>query len=238
MKRFIIFYSFFVVLMGGFIYALTLLEVTTTQTNLLYQQLTEGVKEGDIEPFLMMQSTYYDIVLEESLDNYDLYFVEVPIVESTSSWIQLGIFVVPKKQVLVASDINDLNDQTSMIAFYEGVIYNSLEDKALNDIAISYGVTEIGFYFYVLDIHTTTEVVLSLFDYEGISFYEGEIAIDMNHVNDLNHYLKGYSTEEIEELANITNVLQSTLIQRLTWYVAISIIVGSMVYFIKRRFQK
>lgn len=228
MKRFLIFYTLVSVLIGIFIYVMTLIEITATRTNDVYYALAEEVVlNKDIEAFVKFSTNgfvYLDTFEDET---YHIDVIQVKVIVNDTLYQQLGIFVIPKTDIRYASELRDTNDLTrALIKVDEDVLYDSrLIDE--NTYAMSYGIDILGFYFYAFEYSEANVIDVTLTDYDDQIIYSNTLNLPLEF--DENQFIEGYTEDELEILIGANDIFEKEVLSRLTYFITTVILIGTLV---------
>lgn len=238
MKKIMIFYVFFSLIIGIFIYFFTVIEISNVRTNEAYIKIADEASESLlIDDFVRFSSEGFERI--ETFDNAS-YLIEVLHVKAFSGeteYHQLGIFVIPKENVKHATLIDDTNDQTTAYITYDDeVIYDaSLEDN-LGNYAVSVGIEQIGFYFYAFEFDQDMTLNIVLKDYDGQVIVDEEVEISLMYNAD--SFIDGYTDEELDAIINAQDVVQTTIVERLTIFILVDVIIGTIIYYVMKYLRR
>lgn len=231
MKRFLIFYSLVSILIGIFIYVMTLIEITATRTNEVYYALAEEVaSEKNIETFVKFSSDGFVFLDTFEDETYRIDIIQVKVMVNEDTYQQLGIFVIPKTDIRYATELRDPLDLTrARVEVEDSVIFDShLIDE--NTYAMSYGIEILGFYFYAFEYTEANLVDIELTDYDGKTIYQKTIFVPLEF--DTSKFIEGYTDLELETLIGANEIFEKEVIKRLTYFITADIFIGALVVFI------
>ena len=240
MKRFLTWYIVISVFIGVLIYFYA---STVTYNERLYEvfyNLAEtSVEKENFDEFISFQSKYYKklSVIEENDYRFETYLIISR--DSNDSRSQLGIFVLPLKDVTYATDIKDENDHTGMRLIEtntQELIYETYLDSAYNDIAISYGISLMDFYYYAVDLKEDAKITIELYDYEQnkiATILEDITLVDQKDIDD--SYQIGLTNDQLDELVDKKSTVYPTIIRYMSIYVLTISLIGSGLYVLKKR---
>ena len=238
MKRFLIVYTLMSLVILVFIYMLTLLEVTSIASDKVIFELADQLLETkDVSDFIKFRSEGFSYVDTFEDDIYHIDVVHVKVIERNTTYNQLGIFVIPKVEVLHARSLSDTLDLTqAVITFSEGVLYDSSLKESTYP--MSYGIQVLGFYFYAFEFDESDDIHITLKDYVGNVIYEKRLRIDTSF--EAANFIEGFNSDEIEAFLGIQERFEPLVLRRITIFLSVSILFGGcVVLFLKhRRLQK
>ena len=233
MKRFLIVYTLFSLVILVFIYMLTLLEVTSIASDKVIFELAERVvEEKDVRDFIKFRSDGFSYVDIFEDDTYHIDIVTVKVIEGDVIYNQLGIFVIPKVDVLFADTLSDPLDLTqAVIKTSDSILYDS--SNVEKTYPMSYGIKVLGFYFYAFEYVKREDILITLKDYTGLTIYEKSLSIDITF--DTSNFIDGFSPDEMEALLKINETFEPLVLRRLTLFLSVSIIFGGLIVIIMKR---
>ena len=241
MKRFMVFYIAFSIIFLVMIYFFTLIQETNKRTlDVFYELADEVVVFGDFEPFIKYQSIAYEKIEEVYTQYYGFHIYHV-IAQLDDQYInQFSIFVIPIAEITHATKLEDELDLTGITiqnTLTDQLIYSTQTDDDYNDYAVSYGIEKIGFYYYAVELESSTSVEVILSDYEGHPIYTD--TFDFTYVlydpENIGNFTLGYSQAEIEDLMDLPSYVQPALIQNLTIFIIIDISMGGLLHFFLKK---
>lgn len=242
MKKFLITYAIFSVLIGVGIYFVTLTLAYNQRVYEVYYELADqAVETQDFDEFISMQSIAYKNISREETDDYiiDLYHV---IGKDGDTYInQLGIFVLPTSDVDFALHVEDQDDQTGIRVIdleTSNTFYETYSDPAYQGAAVSYGLSLMSFYFYAISFEEDLNLEIELYDYHEDLFANFNTSVQTEQYPDLTTgFNDGLSPERLEELIDQDEHVYPKLIQNLTIYILVDILIGAVIYFIIKKKQ-
>ncbi len=246
MKKFLIVYLIFSVLIGVAIYFVTLtLAYNQRVYDVYYELADEAVETLDFDDFISMQSISYQMIHREETADYiiDVYHV---IGKDSETYInQLGLFIVPTANVNYADDVEDQDDQTGIrVIKLNGeepneTLYETYTDPSYEGAAVSYGLSLMSFYFYAINFDEDLELDIELYDYQGEMFANFNQDIYVQTYPELDDgFNDGMDPSYLEELVDQSTHVYPKLIQNMTIYIVADILIGSIIYFIVKKKQK
>jgi len=238
MTLYIIFSLIFLVM----IYFFTLVQETNKRTLAVYYELAdEVVVSGDFEPFIKYQSIAYEKIDEVYTQYYGFHVYHVIAQLDDQFLNQFSIFVIPIAEVTYATDLEDPLDMTGITmtdSVTDALIYSTESDSDYDGYAYSHGIEKIGFYYYAVELDASQSVEIVLDDYEGNPIYSDTfdftyVLYDPDH---LENFTLGNTQSEIEDLMDLENYIQPALIQNITIYIIIDILMGGLLqFFLKKK---
>jgi hypothetical protein len=242
MKRFMVIYIVFSIVFLVMIYFLTLIQEVNKRTMDVYFELAdEVVVFGDFEPFIKFQSIAYEQVDIVYTQYYGFHIYHV-IAQLDDQYLnQFSIFVIPIAEGTYATteiDELDLTGITIQDALTDQLIYSTETDSDYDEIAVSYGIEKIGFYYYAVELEASGSIDVILEDYEGHPIYTGtfDFAYVLYDPENIGNFSLGYSQAEIEDLMDLPSYVQPALIQNLTIFIIIDISMGGLLnFFLKKK---
>ncbi|TVP85727.1 MAG: hypothetical protein EA375_03095 [Acholeplasmataceae bacterium] len=238
MKKFLIIYIIFSLVLLAFIYFFTLIQETNKRTLIVYYELAEEAYEtGDLDTFLKYQSIAYQHLYTETNTDYAFHVYHV-IAQLDDAYInQFSVFVMPKRAVNHASHVRDSADRTRMIltdVTLDAVIYTTDDDPEYAGYAVSYGIEVIGFYFYAMQLPESRLLRIELFDYDNHLIFDQ--TVDYVHIDypedDPGTLTMGYTRAELETLFDLATYMQPAMIQNITLFLIVDIFIGGVIYYI------
>ncbi len=254
MKRFLLVYSFFSLILLVFLYFFTLIQETNKRSVDLYYELAKEALESDvIDPFMKYQSIAYQVIDRDSNASYDIHVVHVLASIDESYVNQFSVFVFPNKPINHATELEDSYDQTGIRLTKPAdgeVIYQTSDDPEYDGYAVSYGVAVIGFYFYAITLDDPLDLTVELTDYQGQIIYSNNLsyeAMTRTKIQEIREnetflefgFIAGYDEAEIETLLNLEETLRPTMMRNVTIFLVLDIAIGAFLHSIlKSRHQK
>jgi hypothetical protein len=254
MKRFLIFYIFFSILLLVFLYFFTLIQETNNRSvDLYYELASEALQSDAIDPFMKYQSIAYQIIDTKEDTSYDIHVVHVLASIDEQYVNQFSVFVFPNKPINHATELEDSFDQTGIKltnTLDREVIYQTSDDPEYDGYAVSYGIAIIGFYFYAIPLDESMDLTVELYDYQGQIIYQEDlshIAKTSTEIQEIREaqslldtgFIPGYDEAEIEALLNLEATLRPTMMRNVTIFLVLDIAVGAFLYsLLKSRHQK
>lgn len=239
MKRFLIVYTLMSFVIGTFIYVMTLLEVSTIASNEAYFDLAKtSLEKKDVSEFIKFSSQGFSYIDTFEDDTYHIDVVHVKVINNDETFSQLGIFVMPKIEVLHATSLKDDVDLTrAVVTFGETTLYDSLSSENIQ-YPMSYGIKVIGFYFYAFEFTMNEDVHITLTNYENQVIYSQTVPI-RTEFNDQD-FIEGFTKDELETILQIQPTFETTILRRLAIFLSIDIFLGGSIYYVMkyRRQQK
>lgn len=236
MRKFLIWYIILSILIGVAIYFLTLtLSYNQRVYDVFYELAEASVEEQNFDQFVSMQSIAYDKLSVEETDDY-LIEVYLNIAQSESNYInQFAIFVLPKTGVTYATSVEDELDETGLRVINNetsDTIYETYTETSYEGAAVSYGIDLMGFYFYAFEITEDLDLKIELYDYNGneIIIFDQEVTYE-SYPDLSDGFDMGISDEDLEILIDQDTYIYPKLIQNMTIFIVVDIILGSAIYF-------
>ncbi len=243
MKKFVITYLVFSLLIGVGIYFVTLtLAYNQRVYDVYYELADEAVETLDFDDFISMQSIAYQKIHREETTDYiiDVYHV---IGKSQDTYInQFGLFIVPIHDVKFATSVEDELDQTGIRIIEKKpndkieTYYETYTDSNYEGAAVSYGLSLMSFYFYAINFDEDLDLSIELYDYDGEIFAEFDQSINYESYPDLDdRFNDGMDPSYLKELVDQSVHVYPKLIQNMTIYIVLDIAIGSALYFIIKK---
>lgn len=243
MKKFLIIYLIFSVLIGVAIYFVTLtLSYNQRVYDVYYELADEAVETLDFDDFISMQSISYQKLHREETDNYVIDVYHVIGKDGTTYINQLGLFIVPTTDVDFADNVEDPDDQTGIRVIQlngdtpNETFYETYTEPSYEGAAVSYGLSLMSFYFYAVNFGEDLELDIELYDYHGDMFANFNQNLTVQAYPDLEDGFKdGMDPSYLETLVDQDVHVYPKLIQNMTIFIVIDIFIGSALYFIIKR---
>lgn len=243
MKKFIITYLIFSILIGVAVYFVTLTLSYNQRVFEVYNELAaEAVETLDLDEFMSMQTIAYKKVHREETDDYVIDVYQTIGKNGDTYFNQLGIFVIPIADVDYADKIEDSNDQTGIrVIRLDGdtpneTYYETYTDENYEGNAVSYGIKLMSFYFHAIDFTEDISFDIELYDYDKDMFAEFSQELTYQAYPDLEEGYNGrMDPDYLESLVNPEVHVYPKIIQNMTIYIVIDIIIGSVLYFVIKR---
>ena len=238
MKRFLIIYAIFSLVLLVFIYFFTLIQETNKRTLAVYYELAEEAFEtGELDLFLKYQSIAFQQLHTETDVDYTFHVYHV-IAQLDDAYVnQFSVFVMPKRAVNYATHVRDSADRTRMTltdVVSDDVVYATDDDPEYAGYAISYGIEVIGFYFYALTLSESLMLRIELYDYDDQVIFDQ--IVDFVYIDypedDPGTLTMGYTRHELETLLDLPTTMQPALIQNITLFLIVDIFIGGVIYYI------
>jgi hypothetical protein len=236
MKKFLIWYIIVSILIGVAIYFLTLtLSYNQRVYDVFYELAEASAEDQNFDQFVSMQSIAYDKLTIEETDDY-LIEVYLNIAQSESDYInQFAIFVLPKTDVTYATSVEDDLDETGLSVIDNDTldtVYETYTESSYEGAAVSYGIDLMGFYFYAFEITEDMDLKIELYDYHGdqIIIFDQQVSYEAYSESSEGFEL-GISDEALEVLIDQDTYIYPRLIQNMTIFIVVDIILGSAIYF-------
>ena len=242
MKKFIIGYLIFSVIIIVMLYFVTIIIETNQRLTYLREDLAIAAAENnDVEPFVKFQSIAYHQIGFEETDDYNVHYYQIIGSNNGEQLNQFSVFIIPKIEVDYATQSVDENDQTHMIlksSSNQDIIYQSTEDTNYEGYAVSYGLGEIGLYYYAIILNDDAAFDIELYDYQGALFFTDQIVYtavtyDVENPGD---FLPAYTQEEVEDLLDMPTYTLPALVENFTMFAIVDLVVFFIIYtFFKRK---
>lgn len=239
MKKFIIWYIVFSVLMFLALYTFTLYQGANKRSMEFFNELvSETVETKDATEFIKYQAVaYLELPIEDAL-SYDLSLFHVVVENQTGYEQHLVVFVIPLSEgISYATSIDDDEDQTR-ITLKEGDFsrFDSKTSEMYQDSALSYGIHVIGMYYYDILLESSFVGTMTLTDYQGATITTEEIFVPVvTYTPESISFTPGYTQEEKDELLKINEYVRQELLTNITWFIVIDIVVGGIMWFILKK---
>lgn len=238
MKRTMIYYAFFMIVVGVFIYFFTVIEISNLKTNEAYMEIADEVSESfDVTDFVKFSSQGFETLETYDTNTYKIEVLHVQAFRLEEEVHQLGIFVIPKVDITHATVIDDPNDLTqALITSGDEVIYDSSLEDTLGNYAVSVGVEQIGFYFYAFEFEQPMNIDVLLKDFDGNIILNTSVDVPITYQEDA--FIEGFSEDELNEIINSQTVVETTIVERLTIFILVAVVVGTIIYYIMKSMRK
>jgi len=242
MKKFMVFYIAFSIIFLVMIYFFTLVQETNKRTlDVFFELADEAVVSGDLDSFIQYQSIAFEQIDEVDTPNYTFHVYHV-IAQLDDQYLnQFSVFVIPKTDVTHATKLEDPLDFTGITItnhVTDQVIYSTETDSDYDDYAISYGIEKMGLYFYAVELDASVSIDIVLEDYSGSSIFTKNYDFTFVAFNPelIGNFTLGYTQSEIEELMDLSNYTQPALIQNITIFIIVDILMGGLLnFFLKKK---
>lgn len=242
MKKFMIWYVVFSILMFVALYTFTLYQGANKRSIEFFNELiSETVETKDATEFIKYQAVAYrDVPNVEALE-YAISLFQV-VVENQSGYEQhLVVVVIPLSEgVSYATSIDDDEDKTR-ITLNEGEFsrFDSKTSEMYQDSALSYGIHVIGMYYYDILLESSFVGTLTLTDYQGVTILTEEIFVPVvTYTPEMSSFTPGYTQEEKDELLGINDYVKQELITNMTWFIVVDIVIGGIMWFILKKIAR
>jgi len=240
MKKFYLFYSLISVMFLTTVYYFTLIQGSQQRSLILYYELaSEAYESKDMTPFIKYQSVAYHHLDSTILGDYQLESYQVIAYDNGVYKNQFVIYVLPLNDIEYAQSVKDVNDQTGIYMYKDGtseVILDTYQNEDYKDLALSFGIHSLGFYYHNTFIEADTSLNISLFDYHGDLFFSKIIDYDfIEYSPDSGQMELGYSRDELEDLLDLNNFVRGTLIQNITSFLVADIFLGAVIVFVVKK---
>jgi hypothetical protein len=242
MKKFMVFYIAFSVIFLVMIYFFTLVQETNKRTLAVFYELGEEARlSEDFESFVKYQSIAHELIEKIDTPSYEFYVYHV-IAQLDDQYLnQFTIFVVPIVDVTHATIVTDTQDATGITITTGGtdeLIYSTETDPEYDKYAVSFGIKIIGLYFYAVELDESGSIDIVLDDYSGspIFFKTYDFTFVEYDPENIGNFTLGYTQLEIEELMDLPSYVQPALIQNITIFIIVDILMGGLLnFFLKKK---
>jgi hypothetical protein len=241
MKRFLVVYSIFALLIGISLYFVTIVVVTSNRNQAVYDEITSSSAENnDFDDFIKYQSIGYKKISQIETDDYYLHIYHIISQSDERVFQQLVWILRPINDVTHAESINDENDQTRIILYDTSdmsVIYESNTDAAYKDFAMSSGIANYGFIVFAPELDETMSIGYEIFDYEGLTIIESNVIFEHHTYdpNDLGQFSPSFTSQEKDDLLNVGAYFPQALVQNYTVYILVVLILGFLIFQLKKK---
>ncbi len=243
MKRFLVGYVIFSVFLLILVYGITFFQETQKRSNqVLFNLVTSAVDSRNFDDYIRYQSSYYRHIGDFQSDFYQISLYSIYSTRSDHLYHQFVVFILPTEQVPYAEKLQDSQDQTRMILWdvqNERLLLDTASAKEYQDIAVSYGIGYLGFYYYTQDVTESMTFELTLYDYTGRVFFQ-----DVHHVK---HVLSmeedflfkpGFTQDQIEALLDINRYLIKPMLINIALFLTVDILIGGvLILFLNKKKQ-
>jgi len=241
MKKFVIAYVIFSVIIFAFVYLFTIIqEANARSLDLFYEISEEARTTNDLDGFVKYQSVADQLIDKIETDDYTFHLYQVIALIDKEYKNQFSVFVIPKGDVDHAQVLNDLSDQTGIVLKDNGtgtIVYQTNTDNAYTEYAVSYGIERIGFYYYASVLNQDYDLNITLEDYNAQKILDQTISF--THIeydeNNLGTLTLGYTNDQIEALLDLNAYTRPALLKNIALYLVADILVGSGIYFLIKR---
>lgn len=240
MKKFLIIYSIFAIVMLVGIYFFTLVQETNKRVQMVFYTFASDFSETrEYEPFMKYQTVAYRHLDTITTTQYDYYIFQSVAERDGVLFNQFSIYVMPNVAVNYAPDVNDTGDKTAIKitdSVTQSVLYDTSTDKAYEDYAVSYGIGLIGFYYYAFDFEADLIIETNLTDYLGETILIYSTTLDYIDADDEPADLvEGYTAAELDDFLKLSDHIQPIILRNVTLYLIFSIVLGAIIYQIIKR---
>ncbi len=219
-----------------FLYFFTVIQVANKRSQEIFLQIAQEAKQtGDMDRFVKYQSVAFKKLAQIVDDTYVFQIYQVVAEIGNEYTNQLTVFVLPLKTIDHATTSRDQNDQSRIVLTdiaTNSVIYDSGLNPILKEFGMSYTVSQIGFYYYAVELKDDHEILIFLFDYNGTNILEGVISFDFIDFDEKNlgELTLGYTDEENEVLLDLDNHVQPYIIRNIALFLVVSSFIGAMLH--------
>lgn len=242
MKKFLIWYGVFSVILLFALYTFTLYQGANKRSIEFFNELVaDTVESKDATEFIKYQSVAYHELSNSSIGSYHVSLFQV-VVESASGYEEhLIVIVIPlSDSAHYATSIDDESDLTRMTLTEDDIVlFDSKIDERYKDHALSYGIDVIGMYYYDIVLVKSSESVLKLEDYDGNEIITQSLSLEVSGYSlDTTFYENGYTQEEKDQLLMINVYVRDELIKNITWFLVVDIVVGGLIWFMLKWIER
>ena len=239
MKKFIIWYIVFSVLMFLALYTFTLYQGANKRSMEFFNELvSETVESRDATEFIKYQAVAFRLLSHEDQSGYNISLFQVVVENETGYEQHLVVMLIPLSESFpYAESIDDEDDLTRLTLVQDEVtIFDSKTDEMYMDSALSYGIHVIGMYYYDVYLEESFDGTITLLDYEGETILTDDVLIPVvPYSPEMSSFTPGYTQEEKDELLKINEYVRQELLTNMTWFIVIDIVVGGILWFILKK---
>lgn len=241
MKKFLIWYIVFSVIMFVALYALTLYQTAQRRSLEYFGELVDdvvGMRNAD--GFMRYQTKAYQLNESFQTIDYDV-LVYQGLTEGIDGDIHhMVVFLIPRHEnIPFADSLDDADDQMSL-TFKEGetTIYQSEEDDRYEGRALSYGFNVIGLVYYDVLLDQTYDGTLTLNDYEGSLILVEDVTLEVETFDlATSGFDLGMTQSEKDDVLDINAYVKDELLTNISLFLVVDILVGGIIYFVIKRFS-
>lgn len=237
MRKFLIIYLVISALIFGIVYLVTAFVITQERMLEVFMQKAEAaLEDDDLEGFLKFQSLGFKHIQSFEDETYEIHLYQILAKQEDAYVNQLSVFVMPKTEIKHATDIADVMDDTSIYLFdtiHETLILDSLLEVEAYDYAVSYNIERIGFYYYAIRLIEDHELLLRLYDYDQVKFYESVFDFTYQMYDGVSFptgFIQGYSNEEVDVLLDMPTHLSRPMTRNLSVFLIADAMIGILTY--------
>ena len=241
MKKFLIWYIVFSVIMFIALYALTLYQTAQRRSLEYFGELIDDVVEmKNADAFMRYQTKAYQFNDSYQTVDYDV-LVYQGLTEGTEGDVHhMVVFLIPRHDSIpFAVSLDDPDDQMAL-TFNEGetMIYQSEDDERYEGRALSYGFNVIGLVYYDVILDQTYDGTLTLYDYEGSLILAEDVMLEVEAFNlEASGFDLGMTQEEKDDVLDINAYVRDELLTNISLFLVVDILVGGIIYFVIKRFS-
>lgn len=241
MKRFLIVYSIFSLLIGIALYFVTIVVVTSNRNQAVYDEITSSSAENnDFTDFIKYQSIAYRKISQTEIGDYSLHNYHIISQQDDLIYHQLVWIIRPINEVDYATSIHDDLDQTKIILFDKNdmsVIYESHTDELYKDYAMSSGIEKYGFIVFAPSLSDSMTIGYEIYDYDGDMIVSDEVIFEHQNYdpNNLGLFSPSFTSQEKDDLLNVGAYFPQALVQNYTVYVLVVLVLGFLIFQLKKK---
>ncbi|HCZ24194.1 MAG TPA: hypothetical protein DHV05_05005 [Acholeplasmataceae bacterium] len=241
MKKFLIWYIVFSVILFFALYALTLYQTVQRRSLEYFGELVDEVVETrNADGFMRYQTTSYQLNDSFQTIDYDV-LVYQGLTEGIDGDIHhMVVFLIPRHDTIpYAESLDDPDDQMAL-TFNEGetMIYQSDEDERYEGRALSYGFNVIGLVYYDVLLDQTYDGTLTLYDYEGTLILAEDVMLEVEAFDlATSGFDLGMTQAEKDDVLDINAYVRDELLTNISLFLVVDILVGGIIYFVIKRFS-
>ncbi len=196
----------------------------------VYENFLNEASSGNYDNFFKIQTKYYKKVDSITNENYE---IDVHLlITGVNDFKTIMIIVKPLKEINYASKIDDRNDQTKALIYNNGLlVYDSKDINNYSDVAISYGLNKISFYYYQFTLNDLNNFDVNLFDYDNNEIINE--FIEITQFSDFSSFNKGFTNEEYYELIKSDKTYLNTVY--IVFAISFTIGMGVIIFLFRKK---
>lgn len=234
MKKALIYYGFFSVVLIIMIYFFTLIQISRSRNIDVFLALQEeAVETFNYDDFIAYQSIAFQRVYLEENDQFHVMAYQV-IAQDASGYRNQFMWILTEKEGMEHADsLDDENDLTDLKLTVSGttqVLFDSSIMEIYQSKPISYGIERDGYYYYVFFLETSNEIDIEHKGYDGQIIYQDTIDFVYEPFETSSSYTPGMTTEEKDELIDLETYLRPAMTRNITTFLIVDILCGGALY--------
>lgn len=240
MKKFMIVFLILSTIIGLAVYFITYSLTHNERVYDVYYELADqAVVNQDFKEFVSVQSVAYKKLNSISTEDYLIEIFLVVGKDRKRNINQLGVFVLPLKEIKIADKIDDKSDKTGVRMINmdtSDTFYETYTDETYKNTAVSFGLTLMGFYFYAINIEESINLKIELYDYHQNLISDMNQSVAFQDYPDLDEgYSEGMDPEILKTLIDETTYVMPSVIKNMVIFIAVDATIGVGLYFLIRK---